>query len=180
MKTVVLSLGLALLCLLHVEAEDLGIAGLDKSKIAGKWYITATASESKSQFQKKEQRKMVKVAFKILETGDVKGTFSFSTPNGCKGSTAVFKETGIPGEYYSETGNKTVRVLNTDGETYAVIFASRVIDGKTSRMMKLYSRTPEVRPEIMELFKELSRQKGYTDDMINELISHDECNIDEA
>lgn len=33
MRTVGLSLGLALLCLLHAEAEDLGAAGLDKSKV---------------------------------------------------------------------------------------------------------------------------------------------------
>ncbi|KFO76022.1 Extracellular fatty acid-binding protein, partial [Cuculus canorus] len=40
---------------------------------------------------------------------------------------------------FAETGNKTVQVLDTDGKTYAVIFASRLIDGKTYHMMKLYS-----------------------------------------
>lgn len=33
MRTVGLSLGLALLCLLRARAEDLGVAGLDKSKV---------------------------------------------------------------------------------------------------------------------------------------------------
>lgn len=33
MRTAVLSLGLALLCYLHAEAEELGAAGLDKSEV---------------------------------------------------------------------------------------------------------------------------------------------------
>ncbi|KFQ38425.1 Extracellular fatty acid-binding protein, partial [Mesitornis unicolor] len=40
---------------------------------------------------------------------------------------------------FAERGNKTVQVVDTDGKTYAVIFASRVKDGKTLYMLRLYS-----------------------------------------
>ncbi|KFR04326.1 Extracellular fatty acid-binding protein, partial [Nipponia nippon] len=40
---------------------------------------------------------------------------------------------------FAERGNKTVQVVDTDGKTYAVIFASRVKDGRTFHMLRLYS-----------------------------------------
>ncbi|KFO14739.1 Extracellular fatty acid-binding protein, partial [Balearica regulorum gibbericeps] len=40
---------------------------------------------------------------------------------------------------FADRGNKTAQVVDTDGRTYAVIFASRVKDGKTFHMLKLYS-----------------------------------------
>ncbi|KFM02600.1 Extracellular fatty acid-binding protein, partial [Aptenodytes forsteri] len=40
---------------------------------------------------------------------------------------------------FAERGNKTVQVVDTDGKTYAVIFASRVKDGRTLHMLRLYS-----------------------------------------
>ncbi|KFV97920.1 Extracellular fatty acid-binding protein, partial [Eurypyga helias] len=40
---------------------------------------------------------------------------------------------------FAERGNKTVQVVDTDNETYAVVFASRVKDGKTLHMLRLYS-----------------------------------------
>ncbi|XP_075026269.1 lipocalin-like 1 protein [Calonectris borealis] len=181
MRTVGLSLGLALLCLLHAEAEDLGAAGLDKSKIAGKWYITALASDSEGYLQRKDELKMAMATIAVLGEGDLKVSFAIPTPEGCKKSDSIYKQTGIPGEYYSsERGNKTVQVVDTDGKTYAVIFASRVKDGKTLRMLRLYSRTREVSPKITALFKKIAREKSFTDKMIRMLPSQEECSLDEA
>ncbi|KFV18793.1 Extracellular fatty acid-binding protein, partial [Tauraco erythrolophus] len=40
---------------------------------------------------------------------------------------------------FAERSNSTMRVLDTDGKTYAVIFASREKDGKTLYMLRLHS-----------------------------------------
>ncbi|KFZ63412.1 Extracellular fatty acid-binding protein, partial [Podiceps cristatus] len=40
---------------------------------------------------------------------------------------------------FAERSNTTVRVVDTDGKTYAVIFASKVVDGKILHMLRLYS-----------------------------------------
>ncbi|KFV77837.1 Extracellular fatty acid-binding protein, partial [Struthio camelus australis] len=40
---------------------------------------------------------------------------------------------------FTERGNKTVQVMETDYKSYAIIFASRVKDGKTLHMLRLYS-----------------------------------------
>ncbi|XP_040463458.1 lipocalin-like 1 protein [Falco naumanni] len=181
MRTVGLSLGLALLCLLRARAEDRGVAGLDKSKIAGKWHIIALASDSEGYLQKKDKLKMAMASVTVLGDSDLKVSFAIPTPEGCKKSEAIYKPTGIPGEYYSsDRGNKTVQVLHTDGKTYAVILAFRVKDGKTYRMLRLYSRTREVRPKITALFKKFAREKGFTDKMITMLPSQEECSLDGA
>ncbi|XP_076211256.1 lipocalin-like 1 protein [Aptenodytes patagonicus] len=181
MRTVGLSLGLVLLCLLRAEAEDIGAAGLDKSQIAGKWHIIALASDSESYLRKKDELKMAMATIAVLGEGDLKVSFAIPTPEGCKKSESIYKQTGIPGEYYSsERGNKTVQVVDTDGKTYAVIFASRVKDGRTLHMLRLYSRTREVSPKITALFKKIAREKSFTDEMIKILSSQEECSLDEA
>ncbi|XP_074702523.1 lipocalin-like 1 protein [Strix aluco] len=181
MRTMGLSLGLALLCLLRVEAENLGVAGLDKSKIAGKWYITALASNSESYLQKKDKLKMAMANIVVLGEGNLKVSFAIPTAEGCQKSEAIYRQTGIPGEYYSsDRGNKIARVVDTDGKTYAVIFVSRVKDGKTLHMLRLYSRTRQVSPKIRALFKKLAREKSFTNEMIRMLPSQDECSLDEA
>ncbi|KAM6372418.1 extracellular fatty acid-binding protein-like isoform 2-T2 [Pluvialis apricaria] len=101
MRTVGLSLGLALLCLLRAEAEDLGAVGLDKSKIAGKWHIIALASDSESYLRKKDELKMATATITVLGEGDLKVSFAVPTPKGCKKSERIYKQTGVPGEYYS-------------------------------------------------------------------------------
>ncbi|KAM9256629.1 lipocalin-like 1 protein isoform 2-T2 [Cariama cristata] len=181
MRTVGLSLGLALLCLLCAEAEDLGAVGLDKSKIEGKWHIIALASDSEGYLRKKDELKMAMATIKVLGGGDLKASFAIPTPEGCKKLERTYKETGIPGEYYSSDGdNRTVQVMDTDGKTYAVIFVSRVKDGKTLRMLRLYSRTRKVSPKITALFKKFARAKSFTDEMIVMLPSQEECSLDEA
>ncbi|XP_014805203.1 PREDICTED: lipocalin-like 1 protein [Calidris pugnax] len=181
MRTLELSLGLALLCLLCAEAEDPGAVGLDKNKIAGKWYITAVASDSESYLRKKDELKMATATIMVLGEGDLKVSFAIPTPEGCKKSEWIYKQTGVPGEYYCpERGNKTAQVVDTDGKTYAVIFASRLKDGKTLHMLRLYSRTQEGSPKITALFKKLAREKSFTDEMIKMLPRQEKCSLDEV
>ncbi|XP_027559194.1 extracellular fatty acid-binding protein-like [Neopelma chrysocephalum] len=178
MKTVGLSLGLALLCLLHVEAEDLGAGELDTNKIAGKWYITAMASDSESYLQRKDQLKMAMASIKVLGK-DLNISFAIPTPGRCMKFESIYKPTAISGEYYSsDRGNKTVQLVDTDGRTYMIIFATREKEGKILHMLRLYSRTRWVRPRIVELFKTFAKMEGFTDEMIWILPRQDECRLD--
>lgn len=40
---------------------------------------------------------------------------------------------------FADRGNKTVRLVDTDGSSYMVIFATREKEGKTLHMLRLYS-----------------------------------------
>ncbi|XP_068020267.1 extracellular fatty acid-binding protein-like [Melanerpes formicivorus] len=181
MRTAVLSLGVALLCLLPAEAEDLGAAGLDESKVAGRWYIPAMASSSPGFLQKKDELKMAMANITVLGGGNLKISFAVPYPAGCKRSEGIYRPTGSPGQFHSaERGNKTVQVLDTDGQSYAVILASRVKDGKTLHMLRLYSRTQEVSPRVAELFKNLAEKKGLSSEMIRMLPRQEECSLEAA
>ncbi|OWK54663.1 Extracellular fatty acid-binding protein [Lonchura striata] len=181
MRTVGLSLGLVLLCLLRVQAGELGTAEPDKSKIAGTWYITAMASDSKVYLQKKDQLKMAMANIEVLGNGDLKVSFAIPTPERCMKFESIYTPTGSPGEYYSsDRGNKTVRLVDTDGRSYMVVFATREKeDGKILHMLRLYSRTQWVRPKIKMLFKRLAKLNGFTDETIWILPRQEECRLGE-
>ncbi|XP_015499987.1 extracellular fatty acid-binding protein-like [Parus major] len=180
MRTMGLSLGLVLLGLLGVQAGDGGIAELDESKIAGTWYITAMASDSESYLQNKEQLKMAMANIEVLGDGDLKVSFAIPTPGRCMKFESIYKPTGSPGEYYSsDRGNKTVRLVDTDGSSYMVVFATREKDEKTLHMLRLYSRSQWVRPKIKLLFKRLAKLNGFTDETIWILPRQEECRLDE-
>ncbi|XP_066188711.1 extracellular fatty acid-binding protein-like [Sylvia atricapilla] len=180
MRTMGLSLGLLLLCLLRVQAEDLGILEQDESKVAGTWYITAMASDSESYLQKKDQLKMAMANIEVLEDGDLRVSFAIPTPGKCMKFESIYKPTGNPGEYYSsDRGNKTVQLVDTDGRSYMVVFATREKAGQTLHMLRLYSRTQWVRPKIKLLFKRLAKLNGFTNDTIWILPRQEECRLDE-
>ncbi|XP_068067815.1 extracellular fatty acid-binding protein-like [Anomalospiza imberbis] len=180
MRTVGLSLGLVLLCLLHVQAGDLETAEPDESKIAGTWYITAMASDSKSYLQNKDQLKMAMANIEVLGNGDLKVSFAIPTPGRCMKFESIYTPTDTPGEYYSsDRGNKTVQLVDTDSSSYMVVFATREKDGKTLHMLRLYSRTQWVRPKIKLLFKRLAKLNGFTDETIWILPRQEECRLGE-
>ncbi|KAM8995918.1 lipocalin-like 1 protein isoform 3-T5 [Ara ararauna] len=181
MRTVGLSLGLALLRLLLVGAEDLGAAELDMSKIAGRWHITAMATDNESYLQKKDQLKMAMTSIEVLGNGDLNVSFAIPTPGQCMRLVSIYKPTGVLGQYYSsDRGYKTAQVVDTDGTTYAVVFATRVKDGKTVHALRLYTKTREVSPRLAVLFRKLARQRSFTNDRIIMLPAQDECSLDEA
>uniref|UniRef100_A0A803WFU8 Lipocalin/cytosolic fatty-acid binding domain-containing protein n=1 Tax=Ficedula albicollis TaxID=59894 RepID=A0A803WFU8_FICAL len=79
MRSEGLSLGLVLLCLLRVQAKPLGTAEPDASKVAGTWYITAMASDSKTYLEKKDQLKMAMANIEVLGDGDLNVSFAIPT-----------------------------------------------------------------------------------------------------
>ncbi|XP_008489790.1 extracellular fatty acid-binding protein [Calypte anna] len=181
MRTVMLSLGLVLLCLLSAEAGNATDVRLDKSKIGGKWYIVAMASDSEEYIKKKDSLKVAMANVTVLEDGDLNVSFAIPTPVRCLKFSSIYKPTDIWGYYYrTDRGNKTVQALATDSNTYMIVFATRVKNGKTLHMLRLYSRTEEVNPEVEKLFKKLAKDKSFSEDTIWKLPRQDECKLDEA
>lgn len=56
-----------------------GLTACSPCQIAGTWYITAMASDSKSYLEKKDQLKMAMANIEVLEDGDLKVSFAIPT-----------------------------------------------------------------------------------------------------
>ncbi|POI30187.1 hypothetical protein CIB84_006062 [Bambusicola thoracicus] len=178
MRMLALSLGLALLCLLHTEAAA---TVPDRSEVAGKWYVVALASNTEFFLREKDKMKMAMARISFPGEDELKVSYAVPNPKGCRKWETTFKKISDDGEvYYSEEAEKTVEVLDTDYKSYAVIFATRVKNGRTLNMMRLYSRSPEVSPAAMAIFKKLTRERNYTDEMVAVLPSQEECSVDEV
>ncbi|XP_048822111.1 extracellular fatty acid-binding protein [Lagopus muta] len=176
--TLALSLALALLCLLHAGAAA---AVPDRSEIAGKWYVVALASNTEFFLREKGNMKMAMVRISFPREDELEVSYAVPKPTGCRKWETTFKKISDSGEvYYSEEAKKTVEVLDTDYKSYAVIFATRVKDGRTLHMMRLYSRSREVSPAVAATFRKLARERSYTDEMVTMLPSQDECSVDEV
>ncbi|XP_015734326.1 extracellular fatty acid-binding protein [Coturnix japonica] len=178
MRTLALSLGLALLCLLHAKAAA---TVPDRSEIAGKWYVVALASNTEFFLREKDKMKMAMARISFLGEDELKVSYAVPKPNGCRKWETTFKKTSDDGEvYYSEEAEKKVEVLDTDYKSYAVIYATRVKDGRTRHMMRLYSRSPEVSPAATAIFRKLAGERNYTDEMVAMLPRQEECTVDEV
>ncbi|KAM4761317.1 extracellular fatty acid-binding protein-like [Cyanocitta cristata] len=184
MRTLGLSLGLALLCLLRIQAAklgaaELGAAELDERKIAGTWYITAMASDSKTYLEKKDQLKMAMASIEVLGDGDLNVSFAIPAPETCMKFSSIYKPTGRPDEYYTDRGNKTVQLVDTDDRSYMIVLATRKKNGETLHMLRLYSRAQWVTPTIESQFKTLAKLNGFTDQMIWILPRQEKCRLGE-
>ncbi|XP_008946791.1 PREDICTED: extracellular fatty acid-binding protein-like, partial [Merops nubicus] len=164
-------------------------------QIAGRWFITALASDSESFLQRKDELQMAMASIAVLPGGHLRVSFAIPAPEGCKKSEWIHRQMAnplvgdlgrrslmfdFPPRAWAERSHTRVRVEDTDGRTYAIIFASRVKDGRTQHMLRLYSRTQEVSPGVIALFKKLAREKSFTDEMIKVLPSQEECSLDKA
>ncbi|OXB80623.1 UNVERIFIED_CONTAM: hypothetical protein H355_005552 [Colinus virginianus] len=148
-------------------------------QIAGKWYVVALASNTEFFLREKGKMKMAMARISFLGEDELKVSYAVPKPEGCRKWETTFKKTSDDGEvYYSEEAKKTVEVLDTDYKSYAVIFATRMKNGKTLHMMRLYSRSREVSPEAVAIFRKLAREQNYTDEMITMLPSQEECSVE--
>ncbi|PKU36463.1 hypothetical protein llap_13237 [Limosa lapponica baueri] len=168
MMVVLPSLALALLCLLRAGAEVPVQPGFDAEKFAGTWHVVAIASNCSMFLKMKDGMKSSITTISFTPEGDVAMKLLWPMADKCQKFELLFQRSGQAG-HYMERSNKTAQVVDTDGKTYAVIFASRLKDGKTLHMLRLYSRTQEGSPKITALFKKLAREKSFTDEMIKML-----------
>ncbi|XP_077779067.1 extracellular fatty acid-binding protein-like [Podarcis muralis] len=108
---------------------------------------------------------MVDVA---LEGEDVVVETSIPTPHGCKSFKMVFKR-GEDGKYYHKCkfGDHKVEVVETDGQTYAIVDLITIRDGQTYQTSTLYARDAESQPiGLLEQFQQRSENRGFTSEQI--------------
>ncbi|XP_048367941.1 allergen Fel d 4-like [Sphaerodactylus townsendi] len=164
MKLWLVGLGLALLCTVNAESE----CSLDHTQLDGTWFMNLFATDCEHMLKHKGSVKML--VSHISSTNDkVKISTKFpGKKNGCKKIELELQKLD-DGTFYhsSEWGTtKKMEVMATDCETYVLIRATMEHRGKISNHLGLYTKEPEVTPELKEKFLESANNSGFTDEQI--------------
>uniref|UniRef100_A0ACB8EZS0 Uncharacterized protein n=1 Tax=Sphaerodactylus townsendi TaxID=933632 RepID=A0ACB8EZS0_9SAUR len=156
-------LGLALLCSVHAEPECTG----DDSQMEGTWHVIGAGSNGFHISIVKDVTKMVTASMSFPEEGKLKVTSNFPLQNGCKIIEMEFEKMD-DGMYYhfSEVGKKTIEIVRTDCEDYAIVIVKIEKDGKASTILILFSKNREVSPEIKQHFTAVGERQGLMSDQI--------------
>uniref|UniRef100_A0A8C7QKR2 Protein AMBP n=1 Tax=Oncorhynchus mykiss TaxID=8022 RepID=A0A8C7QKR2_ONCMY len=176
-QVVVLALLLGLVCLLHgvpLLPEPLFPTqeNFDLTKFMGKWHDIAVASTWPWM-----QRHKGDAAIGILElqasgTEDkVSMTRSMNKHGTCQQISGDYKLTDTPGRFTYHIAkwgaDVDAYVVDTNYDEYAIVMISKQkTEGEKTKSAKLYSRTMELSPAILEDFRRLVREQGMDDNTI--------------
>uniref|UniRef100_A0A8C8MEY3 Protein AMBP n=1 Tax=Oncorhynchus tshawytscha TaxID=74940 RepID=A0A8C8MEY3_ONCTS len=185
-QVVVLALLLGLVCLLHgvpLLPEHLFPTqeNFDLTKFMGKWHDIAVASTWPWM-----QRHKGDAAIGILElqasgTEDkVSMTRSMNKHGTCQQISGDYKLTDTPGRFtyhIAKWGDDVdAYVVDTNYDEYAIVmFSKQKTEGEKTKSAKLYSRTMELSPTILEDFRRLVREQGMADNTIIIKQNRGEC-----
>ncbi|XP_067417536.1 lipocalin-15 [Emydura macquarii macquarii] len=162
-----LSLTLALLCVLQAQAEVPVQPGFDADKFSGMWHILAAVSNCPI-FQKMKDSMTTSAAIiTFTPEGNLNLKVGYPVQDSCKKMEMLFEKTGQPGHYSnSQKGTRDLRVMETDYEHYAIMYTFKQGDEERGTTLQLLSRTQEVSPEALKRLKELYPPMGLTDNML--------------
>ncbi|XP_053230303.1 extracellular fatty acid-binding protein-like [Podarcis raffonei] len=163
MKLFLFAVPLAFFCLVQGFSDD----PQHREKAEGSWANAAIYSNDPKVQKHMEKMKMLKVDV-TFEGEDVVVETRIPTPHGCRSFKMVFKR-GEDGKYYHKCkfGEHKVEVIETDGQTYAIVDVITTRDGQTYQTSTLYVRDAESQPiGLLERFQQRSENRGFTPEQI--------------
>ncbi|XP_064420719.1 lipocalin-like [Latimeria chalumnae] len=184
MKAVLFCAGMVLVCALRVKADVPVQKDFDINKIVGKWRLVAAASDSEWFKTKKETLKGATTVFTLNESGNLDVRANHQRPEGCVEMNRTYSTTEQPGRFtYTnpEYGSvNDIRVVDTNYDDYALMYFYTTKDIETFHKVKLYGRTLDLKPEIVDKFKQFCITQGFTQDTMFILPKNDECTPTES
>ncbi|XP_026514281.1 lipocalin-like [Terrapene carolina triunguis] len=185
MQATLLSLlGLALFGALHGQEEVTVQPDFQQEKFTGKWYSIGLASSSRWFMEKKQVLKMCTTVVTPTADGNLNVTSTYPKFDRCEKRNSLFIKTEQPGRYsYTSPrwgSQHDIRVVETNYDEYALLYAKKFKGTDTSTMVTLYGRTTELNPELQEKFTQFSLAQGLPEDAILLLPKTDKCMTDAA
>ncbi|XP_029548130.1 protein AMBP isoform X2 [Salmo trutta] len=176
-QVVVLTLLLSLVCLIHgvpVLPEPLFPIqeNFDLTKFLGKWHDIAIASTCPWMQRHKGDAAIGTLELQASGTEDkVSMTRSMKKHGTCEQISGDYELTATPGRltYHIAKWGADVDayVVDTNYDEYAIVMLSKQkTGGEKTKSAKLYSRTMELPPTILDDFRRLVREQGMADDTI--------------
>nr|XP_035929122.1 epididymal-specific lipocalin-5-like [Halichoerus grypus] len=161
MKGRVLMALLGLYVVLVAGTQDPILKDFDFAKFSGLWYEIAFAVKLEPQGSPPKETKVGAVVVE-LEDSHLALTAAYEDEGRCMKEKSQALKGDVPGKFKipKKAGTKEVLVLATDYKTYAIMDIVFHNEGAAHRVLKLYSRTLEIKEEVMKRFHEVAGEYG--------------------
>ncbi|XP_063792241.1 prostaglandin-H2 D-isomerase [Pseudophryne corroboree] len=182
MKEVVLSVALVVLSALCAQGEVPVQPDFQEDKIVGKWYGMALASNSAWFQSKKQVMKMCTTQITPTADGNLDVVATFPKQDRCEKKSMTYIKTEQPGRFLSKSprygSDHVIRVVETNYSEYVLMHTLKTKGDQVNTIVSLFSRTKDIRPELVEKFRKLAKEQGLTDDNILILPPTNSCMSD--
>ncbi|XP_041050021.1 lipocalin-like [Carcharodon carcharias] len=179
MSKVVLCAALALLCTVVVYGEIQVQSNFNLNQFIGKWYIIGMASDARWFTTRKEKFTMSTILMKPAENDKVETVLTKVSRGKCLQIIFPYRMTGQEGQFvfHSDRWNNDhdVYVTETNYDEYALIHNTITKGPEVTTLVKLYGRDQELRPEILEKFRQYCLAHGLEEENIVTFAKRDEC-----
>ncbi|CAJ0941568.1 unnamed protein product [Ranitomeya imitator] len=179
MKGLMLSLALVTLSALCAYGEVPVQPDFQEDKIVGKWYGIGLASNSAWFQSKKQQMKMCTTVITPTADGNLDVVATYPKLDRCEKRSMTYIKTDQPGRFLSKSprygSDHVIRVVETNYDEYTLMHAIKTKGSEVNTIVSLHGRNKDLRPELLEKFKELAKEQGLTDDNIIILPHTDKC-----
>ncbi|KAM9841002.1 neutrophil gelatinase-associated lipocalin [Aulostomus maculatus] len=164
MRTTVLAVVMAMLCVMMVNADVKPQRDFNLQRFAGKWYRVGLAYDSASFVQFRDKLKASMGIVTALANGNVNLTMWDAMQFSCRSKMYHYERTNVPGQftYFSTRHNmvKDITVVDTNYTEYAIVLKHKVFNREYTQVA-LYGRVPRVRADIIQKFKAFALSQGF-------------------
>ncbi|XP_018412259.1 PREDICTED: lipocalin-like [Nanorana parkeri] len=179
MKGLVLSLALATLYVLYVQADVPLQPDFQEDRIVGKWYGIGLASNSGWFKTKKQFLKQCSTVITPTADGNLDVVATYPKQDRCEKKSMTYIKTEEPGRFLSKSprygSDHIISVVETNYDEYTVMHTLKTKGNEVNTVVSLFARGKELRPEILEKFKQTAKNYGLTDENIIILPQTDKC-----
>ncbi|XP_068160194.1 lipocalin-like [Antennarius striatus] len=180
MRNLLLRMMSVLLCVLATRAEVLPVEDFNVTKVAGKWYMTAFATNAAWYVNNKDALKIGTAMFEPTEAGDLHMSYANLKNDGsCWRLAHLANKTDTPGRfvYISEIWKNynDMSFVDVDYDQYALIHTIKTIHTAVDVLNNLFTRTPVISDALKQNFTQFSLDSGISPENIVILAENDEC-----
>ncbi|XP_068105067.1 protein AMBP [Hyperolius riggenbachi] len=152
----------------------------DINRMYGKWYDVAMGSDCPYMKRHKKSFDMGVMQLSEGETdGDMKVVITRMRRGTCMEVSDAYQKTDIPGKFQHTSKRFLAQVESyvvfTNYFEYATVLMRKSKDDKVTTTVKLYGRTPELRADLIEDFRQFAMEQGITEDSIFMFQNKGEC-----
>ncbi|KAM3601615.1 uncharacterized protein V6R79_015680 [Siganus canaliculatus] len=168
----------AVLCSLAVSAEVTPQADFNLQAASGKWYLVGFATNAQWFVSRRDSMKMGTAMFTSTADGDLDLSYaSLNSDGSCWRMNNLARKTNVPGKFtYTSWGNENdMRVVDVKYDEFALIHTIKTKGDVLTVVNKLYGRSMDLSPELLEKFRQFSLETGILPENIAFLPKNGEC-----